>query len=221
MLNKVSMAKQISVTVINEIGVLDIMARYLAERGINIEAIAGYEIPGSDNAKIMLVVDDTRRTIEALKKRDFGSIEENDVIMLELDNKPGALKTITGVLTYKAINIRSIYATTSRDTWYVKVILSTRQHQGLCHIERVRREIGSGHSAAIAAVIIFAALIIGEPVAIPFRAVFAKESNRQSEDWSDTENEAGSSGPAFSCTFHGVNSLILNGRPVSGINKKS
>ncbi|HOO40167.1 MAG TPA: hypothetical protein PK653_01885 [Syntrophales bacterium] len=125
MLNKVSMAKQISVTVINEIGVLDIMARYLVERGINIEAIAGYEIPGSDNAKIMLVVDDTRRTIEALKKRDFGSIEENDVIMLELDNKPGALKTITGVLTYKAINIRSIYATTSRDTWYVKVILST------------------------------------------------------------------------------------------------
>ena len=32
MLNKVSMAKQISVTVINEIGVLDIMARYLVER---------------------------------------------------------------------------------------------------------------------------------------------------------------------------------------------
>jgi hypothetical protein len=74
---------------------------------------------------IMLVVDDTRRAIEAIKERDFGSIEENDVIVLELDNKPGALKTITGLLAYKAINIRYIYATTSRDTWYVKVILST------------------------------------------------------------------------------------------------
>ena len=125
MLKKAAMAKQISVTVINKIGVLDIMARYLADRGIDIEAIAGFEIPGSDNAMIMLIVDDTRRAIEAIKERDFGSIEENDVIMLELDNKPGALKTITGLLAYKGVNIRYIYATTSRDTWYVKVILST------------------------------------------------------------------------------------------------
>ncbi len=125
MLNKATMTKQISVTVINKIGVLNIMARYLAERGINIEAIAGYEIPGSDNSRIMLVVDDTRRTIEAIKEKDLGSIEEDDVIVLELDNKPGALKTITDLLAYKAINIRYIYATTSHDTWYVKVVLST------------------------------------------------------------------------------------------------
>lgn len=125
MLKKAAMTKQISVTVVNKIGVLDIMARYLADRGIDIEAIAGFEIPGSDNSVIMLVVDDTRRAIEAIKERDFGYIEENDVIMLELDNKPGALKTITGLLAYNAINIKYIYATTSRDTWYVKVILST------------------------------------------------------------------------------------------------
>ena len=125
MLKKAAMAKQISVTVINKIGVLDIMARYLADRGIDIEAIAGFEIPGSDNAMIMLVVDDTRRAIEAIKEREFGSIEENDVIVLELDNKPGALKTITGLLSHKAINIRYIYASTSLDTCPVKVILST------------------------------------------------------------------------------------------------
>lgn len=125
MLRKATMAKQISATVINKIGVLNIMARYLADRGINIEAIAGYEIPESGNARIMLVVDDTRRAIEAIKERDFGSIEEDDVVVLELDNKPGALKTITDLLTHKAINIKHIYATTSHDTWYVKVILST------------------------------------------------------------------------------------------------
>lgn len=129
MLNKATMAKQISVTVINKIGVLDKMARYLAERGINIEAISGFEIPGSDHAKIMLVVDDTRRTMEAIKEKDWGAIEENDVIVLELDNKPGALKTITGLLTYKDIDIKYIYATTSRDTWYVKMILSTSDNR--------------------------------------------------------------------------------------------
>ena len=125
MLKKAAVAKQISVTVINKIGVLDIMAGYLSDRGINIEAIAGFEIPGSDKSKIMMVVDDIRRAIEAIKERDFGSIEENDVVVVELDNKPGALKTITGLLAHKAINIRYIYATTSLDTCPVKVILST------------------------------------------------------------------------------------------------
>jgi hypothetical protein len=125
MLKKAAVAKQISVTVINKIGVLDIMAEYLADRGINIEAVAGFEIPGSDKSKIMLVVDDARHAIEAIKERDFGPIEENDVVVVELENKPGALKTITGLLVQKGINIRHIYATTSLDNCPVKVILST------------------------------------------------------------------------------------------------
>ncbi len=125
MLKKAATAKQISVTVINKIGVLDIMAGYLADRGINIEAIAGFEIPGSDKSKIMMVVDNTRKAIDAIKERDFGPIEENDVVVAELDNKPGALKTITGLLVHKGINIRHIYATASLDNCPVKVILST------------------------------------------------------------------------------------------------
>ncbi|HYA12876.1 MAG TPA: ACT domain-containing protein [Syntrophales bacterium] len=129
MLKKALLTKEISVTVVNKIGVLDIMAGYLADRGINIEAIAGYEMPGSNQATIMLVVDNTLRATEAIKERDFGSIEEHDVILVELDNKPGALKTVTGLLALKGINIRYIYATTSLDKCPVRVILSTSDNQ--------------------------------------------------------------------------------------------
>jgi len=129
MLKKALLTKQISVTVVNKIGVLDLMAGYLADRGINIEAIAGYEIPGSNQATIMLVVDDTRRASEAIKERDFGPIEEIDVIMVELDNKPGALKTVTNLLAFKSINIRFIYATTSLDVCPVRVIISTSDNE--------------------------------------------------------------------------------------------
>ena len=129
MLKKALLTKEISVTVVNKIGVLDIMAGYLADRGINIEAIAGYEMPGSNQATIMLVVDNALRATEAIKERDFGSIEEHDVILVELDNKPGALKTVTGLLALKGINIRYIYATTSLDKCPVRVILSTSDNQ--------------------------------------------------------------------------------------------
>ena len=129
MLKKAMLTKQISVTVVNKIGVLDIMAGYLADRGINIEAISGYEVQGSDKSTVMLVVDNTRHASEAIKERGFGSIEENDVILVELDNKPGALKTVTNILALKGINIKFIYATTSLEACPVKLIISTSDNE--------------------------------------------------------------------------------------------
>jgi hypothetical protein len=129
MLKKAMMTKQISITVVNKIGVLDIMAGYLADRGINIEAVAGYDIPGSGQAVISLVVDNTPRAIEAINKRGFGAIEEEDVILVELDNKPGALKTVTSLLAHKDINISYIYATASPEASPVRVILSTSDNK--------------------------------------------------------------------------------------------
>ena len=129
MLKKALLTKQICVTVVNKIGMLDLMAGYLADRAINIEAIAGYEMPGSNQAAMMLVVDDTRRAREAIKERDFGQIEESEVILVELDNKPGALKTVTNLLALKGINIRFIYATTSLDVCPVRLIMSTSDNE--------------------------------------------------------------------------------------------
>ncbi len=129
MLKKAVLAKQMSITVENKIGVLDVMAGYLADRGINIEAIAGYEVPGSKHSVIMLIVDDILRAGEAIKERGFGPIETHDVIVVELDNKAGALKTVTGLLVHKGINIRYLYATTSIEKCPVKLILSTSDNE--------------------------------------------------------------------------------------------
>jgi hypothetical protein len=129
MLRKAALTKQISITVENKIGVLNIMAGYLADRGINIEAVAGYEMEGSKQAKIMLIVDNTRKAIDALNERGFGSVEEKDVVMVELDNKPGALKNVTSLLAHKEINIRYIYATTSPDGCPVRLVMSTSDNE--------------------------------------------------------------------------------------------
>ena len=129
MLRKAALVKQIYVTVNHEVGVLNRMADYLADRGINIEAVAGYEITGTDKARVMLVVEDTRRATDLLKQKGFAALEEREEILVELENKPGALKSVTSLLAAKGINIRQIYGTMSTEKSPVRVVVATSDNQ--------------------------------------------------------------------------------------------
>ena len=129
MLKKAALVKQIYVTVTNEAGVLNRMADYLADRGINIEAVAGYEMPGTDKARVMLVVDDTRRATDLLKQKGFTTLEEREEILVELENKPGSLKSVTSILAAKGINIKQIYGSMSSEKSPVRVVMSTSDNQ--------------------------------------------------------------------------------------------
>jgi hypothetical protein len=110
MIKKVQLGKEIVVTVVNKIGVLADMSRVLSKHGANIEAVAGYAV--NNEAKIMLVTDGNLRAIEALKKSGYKSITERETIILDLENKPGALKLITEKLASESIDIKQIYGTT-------------------------------------------------------------------------------------------------------------
>lgn len=123
MLKGVNLTKGIVVTVANKIGVLADMSKILADHSINIEAVKGYADNGK--AKIMLVTDDNLRTIDALKKSGYQSAVESEMIMLELENKPGALKNITAKLASEEIDIKFIYGTTCPSGCPARIILST------------------------------------------------------------------------------------------------
>ena len=129
MLRKATLVRQIYVTVNHEAGVLNRMADHLADRGINIEAVAGYEITGTDKARVMLVVEDTRRATDLLRQKGFTPLEEREEILVELENKPGALKSVTSLLAAKGINIRQIYGTMSTEKSPVRVVMATSDNQ--------------------------------------------------------------------------------------------
>jgi len=116
--------KEISVIVANRIGILAEMADLLADHGINIEAVAGYAID-QEEAKIMLVVDDALRAVDALRKRGYTSIKEREVLLLEVENKPGALKTVVKVLEQENINISQLYGTAGEKICPERIVLST------------------------------------------------------------------------------------------------
>lgn len=123
MIKTANLGKEIAIKVVNKIGVLADMSGLLANSKVNIEAVAGYAV--GNEAKIMLVTDDNPHAIDILKKSGYNSIQEDEVVIVELDNKVGALKNITAKLAAQSLDIKQVYGTVSSIGSPAKIILST------------------------------------------------------------------------------------------------
>jgi len=125
MLKSVGLAKEVSVNVINKIGVLADMAKLLTDNKVNIEAVAGYGKDNTGEAEIKMVTNDNVKAVAVLKKNNYTAVKEKDVLMVELTNKPGALKVITEKIASGGIDIRYIYGTACSGGCPAKIVLST------------------------------------------------------------------------------------------------
>ena len=123
MIKNAEMGKELVLSVPNKMGTLANVSKVLADHGINIEGVAGYAM--GNEAKIMLVADDILRAGDALKKSGFKAIETKEVVVVELENKQGALKSITSRLLDAKIDIRYIYGTTCSGGCASTIIVST------------------------------------------------------------------------------------------------
>ena len=117
------LGKEIVVNVTNHIGILAAISKILADHGINIEAVAGYAV--ESEAKIMVITDDNLRAADALIKAGYKGARENPVIIVQLENKAGALRNITTRLAAESIDIKYIYGTACSDKCPAKLVLST------------------------------------------------------------------------------------------------
>lgn len=107
---------EIFVVLENRPSVLGELCSRLAENDINIEAIGVFQ----DTAK--LYVKNISKAMKVLSKWNYPT-ELRDVLLVELENKPGALAEVTTKLGNKGINIEYCYGTLSRKGDTVSVIL--------------------------------------------------------------------------------------------------
>lgn len=129
MIKNAKLAKEIVVTAGNKIGVLARITKLLGDHGINIVALAGYAKEDKKSAEIMLVADDHLRAADALKKEKFRSVKERVVVVLDLVNKPGALKGVSGILAEGKIDIKHIYGTACDCGCDATLVLSTSNNE--------------------------------------------------------------------------------------------
>ena len=119
-------AKEIRAGVDNEVGALARMMSFLVNHGINVETVAGYSDPdGRRQGSIIFITADNRKSIDKLIDNGYTDIEEHDVIVAELENRPGSLKNLSEILASNKININYFYCTTCSSGCSAKVVFST------------------------------------------------------------------------------------------------
>jgi hypothetical protein len=114
--------KEVVLAVENEVGVLDQIARTVAEKGVDILATSTW-VEGH-RAIVHLVTDDNLRVREALRGKNYDPTE-SDVVLTEVRHKPGMLRHVTERLARGSVDIHHLYATTVSDQGEALVVLAT------------------------------------------------------------------------------------------------
>jgi hypothetical protein len=107
-------ATQLNLTLANDIGTLARLCRDLAHGGVNVLAISAPDT-GHDAGLVRLLVPNRELATRALGKSGYVFAVEN-VLFIELKNRPGALAKAVEKLAKAGIGIRYAYATASSRT---------------------------------------------------------------------------------------------------------
>lgn len=98
--------EQIAIFIANKPGTLSEVCDALAADRINIYGLTISDTV--DHAVVRMVVSDTRKALALFESRGT-LVVENDVLMIENDNKPGSLSQIANTLSTHKINIEYAY----------------------------------------------------------------------------------------------------------------
>ncbi len=107
-------AKEITATILDGVGMTANVAAALAAENVNILAGTGYSASGFRRmATFTLIVDDLVKAEKALDDLGADDIQDQSVIMVETENRPGALEQVSRIIADAGIAIYYFYATTS------------------------------------------------------------------------------------------------------------
>ena len=105
-MKSVRIVEQLAIFIANKPGTLAEVCDALAEDKSNIYGLTVSDTV--DHAVVRMVVSDTRRAI-ALLEAHGTLVVENDVVMVENDNRPGGLSRIAKALSAAKVNIEYAY----------------------------------------------------------------------------------------------------------------
>lgn len=120
MKEKEFIVRQISVFLDNRPGSLAEMARYLANKNINLRALSLAET--RDFGAARLIVADTANCVRALREGGYNFME-TDVLAVEVADRPGGMADVLKIIADEQINLEYVYATVGRITESAVIIL--------------------------------------------------------------------------------------------------
>jgi len=118
----ISIEAQLAVFLDNRPGALARICQALAREGINILALSISDTV--DHAVVRMVVSDSKKASKILDGLHV-TVQERDVVFMEVPNKPGLLAQIAQKLAAAGINIEYAYCTASASQEFGNLVLRT------------------------------------------------------------------------------------------------
>lgn len=114
--------KQLSIFLENRPGALAKVTGILSEADVNVLAMSVHDTV--DNAVVRLIVDYPTKALLLLEQEELYTLEQ-DVVILQVDNKPGTLAAIATKLARADINIAYAYCTAAEQQSTGCIVIKT------------------------------------------------------------------------------------------------
>jgi hypothetical protein len=105
------MSTDLTVVLNDEPGQLAKLGQATGDAGVNIQGLCAFT--GEGRGIIHLLVEDaaTRRAVEALQAAGMGVADEREVLVIDVENRPGSLGECARELAAAGVNIELLYTT--------------------------------------------------------------------------------------------------------------
>jgi hypothetical protein len=119
--------KEVSVRVLNDIGILAQLTKIVAEKGVNIRAAAAW-VEDKNKGVVRLVTDDNLRAMDALRAHNYAP-EEVDSIEVLMHHSPGMISSVCEKIGAGGLNLHYLYASAPVSDESCIAILSTDNNE--------------------------------------------------------------------------------------------
>ncbi len=131
--------RQLMISVPNTVGTLAEVTSAISSSGINLIALCAYS--AGNMVAIMFVTEDNNAARKILEDQGC-QVREEEVILLSLENKPGALQTVTNRLAEAGVDLKLIYGSVDKDSKTSRLILIAESNLDAMMIIKTQLERG-------------------------------------------------------------------------------
>ena len=125
-MEKIIRKSELRVLAKDRVGAIAELSKMISEKGVNIEDICVYTLGG--DVAFYIVTDDNKKLSGILSKKGY-RFEEREVVMLSLENRPGALQEVADKLKQENIDIKYLYGTIAGKGDTTTIIFSSSDNE--------------------------------------------------------------------------------------------
>lgn len=134
---KADLDRQLMIHLKDTAGTLAEVLSVVSSSSINIIALCAYAIEGM--VAIMFVSEDNNAAKTLLEKKGF-DVQEEEVVLLTLDNRPGALQEVTNKIAEAGIDLTLMYGSTDKNAEQSPIVLISRNNLDVMMLIKMEME---------------------------------------------------------------------------------